>query len=197
MRCVVLSISALACTDYDGGQRLRPMSYSKSHVILIAFAIDTPDSLDNVSVKVRLLHRVILSLRPRNDSSALTPSRTVDRRSPLNMRADHPRHPRRVQIRPPAHHPHALIHLHFKQWDYEKYANISTMLYNNYRQALEIIAGGPSLQATLRDLDVTEADLRRYDTEEREYFTTLEDEDPKNLHAIVYVETLKELSKCR
>ena len=41
----------------DSGQeeyeRLRPMSYSKSHVILIAFAIDTPDSLDNVTVKVR------------------------------------------------------------------------------------------------------------------------------------------------
>ena len=40
----------------DSGQeeyeRLRPMSYSKSHVILIAFAIDTPDSLDNVTVKV-------------------------------------------------------------------------------------------------------------------------------------------------
>ena len=34
-------------------ERLRPMSYSKSHVILIAFAIDTPDSLDNVTVKVR------------------------------------------------------------------------------------------------------------------------------------------------
>jgi len=32
-------------------QRLRPLSYSKSHVILIAFAIDTPDSLDNVTVK--------------------------------------------------------------------------------------------------------------------------------------------------
>ncbi|KAH0833870.1 ras family-domain-containing protein [Lanmaoa asiatica] len=31
--------------------RLRPLSYSKSHVILIAFAIDTPDSLENVSVK--------------------------------------------------------------------------------------------------------------------------------------------------
>lgn len=30
------------------------MSYSKSHVILIAFAIDTPDSLDNVTVKVRI-----------------------------------------------------------------------------------------------------------------------------------------------
>lgn len=32
-------------------ERLRPLSYSKSHVILIAFAIDTPDSLDNVSTK--------------------------------------------------------------------------------------------------------------------------------------------------
>ena len=30
------------------------MSYSKSHVILIAFAIDTPDSLENVTVKVRV-----------------------------------------------------------------------------------------------------------------------------------------------
>src|SRR5258708_29703033 len=29
-------------------ERLRPLSYSKSHVILIAFAIDTPDSLENV-----------------------------------------------------------------------------------------------------------------------------------------------------
>jgi len=34
--------------EYEG---LRPLSYSKSHVILIAFAIDTPDSLENVSNK--------------------------------------------------------------------------------------------------------------------------------------------------
>lgn len=33
-------------------QRLRPLSYSKAHVILIAFSIDTPDSLENVTVKV-------------------------------------------------------------------------------------------------------------------------------------------------
>jgi Rho family protein len=32
-------------------ERLRPLSYSKSHVILIAFAIDTPDSLENVTFK--------------------------------------------------------------------------------------------------------------------------------------------------
>lgn len=32
-------------------ERLRPLSYSKSNVILIAFAIDAPDSLDNVTAK--------------------------------------------------------------------------------------------------------------------------------------------------
>ncbi|KAI9464482.1 P-loop containing nucleoside triphosphate hydrolase protein [Lactarius psammicola] len=34
--------------DYD---RLRPLSYPGSHVILICFAIDSPDSLDNVQEK--------------------------------------------------------------------------------------------------------------------------------------------------
>jgi Ras family protein A len=34
--------------DYD---RLRPLSYPDSHVILICFAIDQPDSLDNVMEK--------------------------------------------------------------------------------------------------------------------------------------------------
>jgi Rho family, other len=32
-------------------ERLRPLSYSKSHVILIAFSLDTPDSLENVQTK--------------------------------------------------------------------------------------------------------------------------------------------------
>ena len=36
--------------DYE---RLRPMAYSKAHVILIGFSIDTPDSLENVKHKVR------------------------------------------------------------------------------------------------------------------------------------------------
>ena len=36
--------------DYE---RLRPLAYSKAHVILVGFSIDTPDSLDNVKHKVR------------------------------------------------------------------------------------------------------------------------------------------------
>jgi small GTP-binding protein len=35
--------------DYD---RLRPLSYPDSHVILITFAVDSPDSLENVTEKV-------------------------------------------------------------------------------------------------------------------------------------------------
>lgn len=37
--------------DYD---RLRPLSYPDSHVILICFAVDSPDSLENVQEKVGL-----------------------------------------------------------------------------------------------------------------------------------------------
>jgi len=40
--------------DYD---RLRPLSYPDSHVILICFAVDSPDSLDNVQEKVRTCSR--------------------------------------------------------------------------------------------------------------------------------------------
>ena len=34
--------------DYE---RLRPLAYSKAHVILIGFSVDTPDSLENVQAK--------------------------------------------------------------------------------------------------------------------------------------------------
>jgi GTPase SAR1 family protein len=53
---LLVLISARNGATQNSGQeeyeRLRPLSYAKSHVILIAFAIDTPDSLENVSVKV-------------------------------------------------------------------------------------------------------------------------------------------------
>jgi GTPase SAR1 family protein len=33
-------------------ERLRPLSYNKAHVILIGFAVNAPDSLENVATKV-------------------------------------------------------------------------------------------------------------------------------------------------
>lgn len=46
--------------DYD---RLRPLSYPDSHVILICFAIDSPDSLDNVQEKVCPFLFFVLNIR--------------------------------------------------------------------------------------------------------------------------------------
>lgn len=43
--------------DYE---RLRPLAYSKAHVILIGFSVDSPDSLDNVKHKVSC--RVLASI---------------------------------------------------------------------------------------------------------------------------------------
>ena len=67
--------------DYD---RLRPLSYPDSHVILICFAIDSPDSLDNVQEKVRL--------RQNHRQSELLTIESVDFRSPsfLSRPANHP-----------------------------------------------------------------------------------------------------------
>jgi GTPase SAR1 family protein len=44
--------------DYE---RLRPLAYSKAHVILIGFSVDTPDSLDNVKHKVGTQSRTPVS----------------------------------------------------------------------------------------------------------------------------------------
>ena len=51
----------LALWDTEPGRmeyadRLRPLSYPGSHVILICFAIDSPDSLDNIKEKVRMAY---------------------------------------------------------------------------------------------------------------------------------------------
>lgn len=40
--------------------RLRPLSYPDSHVILIAFSIGSPDSLDNVLENVRISSSVLV-----------------------------------------------------------------------------------------------------------------------------------------
>ena len=60
--------------DYE---RLRPLAYSKAHVLLIGFSVDTPDSLENVKHKVRL--RLI------EESAVILIFGIVDRRSKRAM----------------------------------------------------------------------------------------------------------------
>jgi small GTP-binding protein len=54
--------------DYD---RLRPLSYPDSHVILICFAVDSPDSLDNVQEKVSARNFEYLSRSIKRPASSL------------------------------------------------------------------------------------------------------------------------------
>ncbi len=54
--------------DYD---RLRPLSYPDSHVILICFAVDSPDSLDNVQEKVRMAQEPCRKAKVDKDSSTV------------------------------------------------------------------------------------------------------------------------------
>lgn len=75
--------------DYD---RLRPLSYPDSHVILICFAIDSPDSLDNVQEKVHALpnilaHVVALMLDNNSGSPRSFTSAPTSRLSSLVARA--------------------------------------------------------------------------------------------------------------
>ena len=79
----------------------------------------------------------------------------------------------------------------------EKYANLGLMLYNNYRQTISIVEEKESLKATLADLNVTEEQIVQYDKEERDYFLNLKDVEDKNVHAIAYVEALKDLSRAQ
>jgi Ras family protein A len=51
-KCLELAVwDTSGLEDYD---RLRPLAYPDSHVVVICFAIDSPASLDNVEEKVCL-----------------------------------------------------------------------------------------------------------------------------------------------
>ncbi|RDX49545.1 hypothetical protein OH76DRAFT_1418305 [Lentinus brumalis] len=87
-----------------------------------------------------------------------------------------------------------LIALYFEHWDDEKYANLGQMMYNNYRQALDIIKEKtPVVQEALQALSLTQEDIDRFEAEEAEYFSNLRDEDPEDLRDVLYVEALREL----
>lgn len=88
--------------DYE---RLRPLAYSKAHVLLIGFSIESPDSLDNVKHKVRQRHSffclgIIIMQRGREKQirGTVANKRVVDRRSDRAMpRCSH--HPSRPEKR--------------------------------------------------------------------------------------------------
>jgi hypothetical protein len=89
-----------------------------------------------------------------------------------------------------------FIDMHFNQWDEDKYLNLGTMLYNNYRQAIYILTeDAQAMNETLATLGISEEVLALYISEESEYIDQLGKEPEWNLHSIVYVELLQEYEK--
>ncbi|KAI1798020.1 hypothetical protein LXA43DRAFT_875758 [Ganoderma leucocontextum] len=92
----------------------------------------------------------------------------------------------------------ALIHAFFQQYDEEKYTAIGSMLYDNYKQALEIIRDStPKLTESLRILGLDVTKLKALEDEELAYFKSLRDEAQEDIFAVVYVEGLEELRGLR
>jgi len=54
----------MASTSSWRYDRLRPLSYPDSHIVLICFAVDSPDFLDNVQEKVGNLDLLAPDLDP-------------------------------------------------------------------------------------------------------------------------------------
>ncbi|KAG1802115.1 uncharacterized protein HD556DRAFT_1429739 [Suillus plorans] len=89
---------------------------------------------------------------------------------------------------------HVFLDLFFKQWDEDKYLNLGTMIYNNYKQALDILSTESiALDEAKRSLDIQEGDLKTWRQEEIEYFAHLGKETEWDVHAMTYVELLLKL----
>ncbi|KAG6888954.1 hypothetical protein C0992_006988, partial [Termitomyces sp. T32_za158] len=92
------------------------------------------------------------------------------------------------------YHRRVLIDLFFCQWDEDKYANLASMLHNNYKQALHIInVDGPELKCVKETFEVQEGDLERWRLEQKKYFLALGQEPEGHALKIAYVERLQEL----
>ncbi|KAG2151616.1 uncharacterized protein EDB93DRAFT_1240001 [Suillus bovinus] len=93
-----------------------------------------------------------------------------------------------------AYRRHVFLDLFFKQWDEDKYANLGTMLLNNYRQALHIISSETvALEEAKTSLGIQDSDLVNWRAEEIHYFQTLGKEPEWDAHAVVYVELLQQM----
>jgi hypothetical protein len=92
------------------------------------------------------------------------------------------------------YHRRLYIKMHFSQWDEDKYSNLTTMLHNNYHQALDIINNnGRAVDQAKCSMGITDKDLDSWKTEREEFFQTLGNEPESKIRAIAYVKLLQKL----
>ncbi|KAG0708173.1 hypothetical protein DFH29DRAFT_979487 [Suillus ampliporus] len=91
-----------------------------------------------------------------------------------------------------------FIDMLFRQWDKDKYLNLSNMLYGNYKQALRIInEDGFALQEAKHSLGISDGDIKVWRAEQSEYLRACGQEPEYDIHAIAYVEMLQKLRDAR
>lgn len=91
-----------------------------------------------------------------------------------------------------------FIDLFFQQWDAEKYANLGTMLCENYMQALRLLKDeGPALAHAKAHFGLEENQLEEFRAAEVEYFANLGKEpeyETKNMAYVELLQTLREMT---
>lgn len=86
------------------------------------------------------------------------------------------------------------IEAYFKQIDEDKHLNVGMFILNNYTQALNIIETGEfTITQAFQDQEITEELIGQWEREEIEYFATLGEEAPHDVHTVAYVELLQKL----
>ncbi|KAG1851367.1 hypothetical protein F4604DRAFT_1883575 [Suillus subluteus] len=89
---------------------------------------------------------------------------------------------------------HVFLDLFFKQWDEDKYLNLATMIFNNYKQVLGILASESiALDEAKRSLSISDDDLESWRAEEVDYFANVGKQSTWDVHAMAYVELLQKL----
>ena len=84
------------------------------------------------------------------------------------------------------------------QWDEDKYGNLGTFIFNNYRQALQVLRDDiPALEEAKRSMDVTDADMDSWQSEQAEFFLGLGKEPEGEVLEAEYVSLLQELEVAR
>lgn len=88
-----------------------------------------------------------------------------------------------------------LIDQYFRQWDEEKYLNLGLWLYKNYVQSLKIIREeGFALEEGMKALNIQSVEqLDEWHKTQVSYFAQLGKEPEWDVHAVAYVERLKEM----
>ncbi|KAL0567338.1 hypothetical protein V5O48_014650, partial [Marasmius crinis-equi] len=95
-------------------------------------------------------------------------------------------------------HRHQAILEHFDFHDQDKLISSGNFIYQNYRQALERLAGdGPLFRELCEKWDITEEDCERFLEEEREHLSKVFQDPPDLVAKLDYVELLQKVDKTR